>query len=61
MFMEINESIGSILAKLRKVHNLTQREVAAKLDFSDKSVFISWAKAKGWFISKSKDIFELGI
>ena len=36
--MEINEIIGSNLAKLRKEHNLTQREVAAKLDFSDKSV-----------------------
>ena len=38
MIMEINEIIGKNLAKLRKEKNLTQREVAAKLDFSDKSV-----------------------
>ena len=36
--MEINEIIGKNLAELRKAHGLTQREVAVKLDFSDKSV-----------------------
>ena len=36
--MEINEIIGKNLADLRKQNNLTQREVAVKLDFSDKSV-----------------------
>ena len=38
MPMEINEIIGKNLAELRKAHGLTQREVAVKLDFSDKSV-----------------------
>lgn len=38
MPMEINEIIGKNLADLRKQNNLTQREVAVKLDFSDKSV-----------------------
>lgn len=37
-FMEINEIIGKNLAELRKEKGLTQREVAVKLDFSDKSV-----------------------
>ncbi len=36
--MEINEIIGKNLAQLRKEKGLTQREVAVKLDFSDKSV-----------------------
>lgn len=36
--MEINEIIGKNLADLRKKNNMTQREVAYKLDFSDKSV-----------------------
>lgn len=36
--MEINEIIGKNLAELRKKNNMTQREVAFKLDFSDKSV-----------------------
>ena len=38
MGMEINEIIGKNLSSLRKEHGLTQREVAVKLDFSDKSV-----------------------
>ena len=38
MRMEINEIIGKNLADLRKKNNMTQREVAYKLDFSDKSV-----------------------
>ena len=38
MPMEINEIIGNNLAELRKAHGMTQREVAVKLDFSDKSV-----------------------
>lgn len=36
--MEINEIIGKNLAELRKKNEMTQREVAYKLDFSDKSV-----------------------
>lgn len=36
--MEINEIIGKNLSELRKSKGLTQREVAVKLDFSDKSV-----------------------
>ena len=38
MHMEINEIIGKNLSELRKKNGMTQREVAYKLDFSDKSV-----------------------
>ena len=43
--MEISEIIGKNLAELRKAHGLTQREVAVKLDFSDKSVS-NWASGE---------------